>query len=401
MARGCQPIKENLPKVGAIIVKSGEVIGRGRRGNGIPGDDEHAEWNAIGEVEEKSKLAGSTLYTTLEPCTAEVRRIAEDSCSELIRQYQFSRVFIGILDPNQGVAGKGLLRLQDGGVEVALFPHDLSLEIRALNAEFIRSQQSLSATILEPEQNAILKTYETGGRTTVRFESLNPPTSDTFLLSCKGGVCWPQPGPIRQVAGSSNRWEIDAHFGSTGDHTLQLISVNDLGRTLIQYYRKIVDGNLKRRDNLKGKIDLQLLGGDYPGIAMNGLPKGLRLEASVVVKVSHKVELIGSSIETRSISRGQALAINYEIESSEEVPPGIWLGASFQSQSRQDYFNQSEDRGVSLSKGRCVYTRVLTPSANMPPGEYFLLTNIWQGEVGNSRASRRLMGAPPITVKIR
>ena len=66
-----------------------------------------------------------------------------------------------ILDPNQGVTGKGLWRLQTGGVEVALFPHNLAQQIRALNAVFIRTQETLGATIISPKNGETLKTYET------------------------------------------------------------------------------------------------------------------------------------------------------------------------------------------------------------------------------------------------
>jgi hypothetical protein len=55
-----------------------------------------------------------------------------------------------------------------------------------------------------------------------------------------------------------------------------------LGRTLIEYYRKVIHFNLDRREKLKNKITaehLELLGGDYPGIQMNGLPKGFRSES--------------------------------------------------------------------------------------------------------------------------
>jgi len=41
----------------------------------------------------------------------------------LIYQQKFSRVFVGILDPNNDVMGKGLLRLQEANVAVALFPN--------------------------------------------------------------------------------------------------------------------------------------------------------------------------------------------------------------------------------------------------------------------------------------
>jgi hypothetical protein len=64
-----------------------------------------------------------------------------------------------------------------------------------------------------------------------------------------------------------------------------------LGRTLIEYYRKVIHFNLDRREKFKNKITaehLELLGGDYPGIQMNGLPKGFRSEASVAVTIAKK-----------------------------------------------------------------------------------------------------------------
>lgn len=114
-AARCNPIRESIPKVGAIISAGDLVLGRGRRGTGQEGDDDHAEMEALNVVDNKSKLAGATLYTTLEPCTREVRSKPLESCTELIRQHQIKRVFIGILDPNQGVTGKGLWALQEAG----------------------------------------------------------------------------------------------------------------------------------------------------------------------------------------------------------------------------------------------------------------------------------------------
>src|SRR5580693_5380404 len=121
-ASRCSPVKESIPKVGAIIASQGAAIGRGRRGTGQRGDNEHAEWDAIGGVKDKSVLPQATLYTTLEPCTRDVRSKPLECCAELIVQHHIRRVFVGMLDPNQGVAGKGLLRLQEAGIEVALFP---------------------------------------------------------------------------------------------------------------------------------------------------------------------------------------------------------------------------------------------------------------------------------------
>ena len=200
-ADGCHPVKESIPKVGAIIAVENKAIGRGRRGTGKEGDDEHAERNALNQVPlgEKSKLGQATLYTTLEPCTAFVRSKPLECCTELIRQHQIKKVFVGILDPNQGVTGKGLWHLQDTGVEVALFPHDLSTRIRIQNTTFIRSQQTLGATILTPRSGDELATYATGGKHAIRFKCLNPPGADTYLLAYRDGLFWPQPGPFRQI----------------------------------------------------------------------------------------------------------------------------------------------------------------------------------------------------------
>jgi pyrimidine deaminase RibD-like protein len=288
-AKGCNPKKASIPRVGAIIAVENEVIGRGRRGTGSTGDDEHAEWNAIESVREKARLPSAMLYTTLEPCTREVRTNELECCTELILQHKIQKVFVGILDPNQGVTGKGLWRLQDSGIEVELFPHDLAQQIRAINADFIRSQQILGATIISPSNGETLRTYLTQGKQTIRFKSLNPPGANNYLLSFREGLCWPQPGTFREVKQSI--WEIDAYFGATGDHTLHLVTAVAMGRTLVEYYRKVVQLNTQRTARLKEKIDaahLDLLGGDYPGIPMNGLPKGFRSEASVAVTVAAK-----------------------------------------------------------------------------------------------------------------
>ena len=286
LAKGCFPNESSIPKVGAVIAVDDLAIGRGRRGPGGLDDDHHAEWHALHAVKDHSRLPMATLYTTLEPCTREVRSKPLECCTELILQHRIAKVYVGILDPNQGVTGKGLYQLQAQGIEVALFPHDLAQEIRAINAGFIRTQQTFGARIISPLPNAALETFLTGGRHPVCFTCLNPPTSDHHLFVTRDGLFWPQAGPFRR--GKGDTWEIDAGFGTTGSHTLLLVTATDLGNALIRYYKRVVRTNKDRRERLKAKLvaaDLPLLGGDFLGIEMNGLPKGLAIEASVDVDV--------------------------------------------------------------------------------------------------------------------
>src|SRR5271157_4640346 len=110
LAEQCRPIAERIPKVGAVIAIGDTVIGQGHRGTGASGDDDHAEMVALKGIVDRTQLPRATVYTTLEPCTPEVRSDPLSCCTELIRQAEVTRVFIGILDPNQGVRGKGLWR---------------------------------------------------------------------------------------------------------------------------------------------------------------------------------------------------------------------------------------------------------------------------------------------------
>jgi diaminohydroxyphosphoribosylaminopyrimidine deaminase / 5-amino-6-(5-phosphoribosylamino)uracil reductase len=152
-ARRCPSAEPAKPKVGAIIAVGDVVIGQGFRT-----EDHHAEKNAIGSVLDSAQLARATLYTTLEPCTPDVRSDPLTCCTALIQQHRFQRVFIGILDPNQGVRGKGLWELQTNGIDVELFPPQLAEEIRILNADFIRFQQGLGLRIINLESGQEIRT---------------------------------------------------------------------------------------------------------------------------------------------------------------------------------------------------------------------------------------------------
>jgi hypothetical protein len=248
-------------------------------------------------MDEKDRplLGRATVYTTLEPCTPEVRSDPLTCCTELIRQAEVKKVFIGILDPNQGVRGKGLWELQERGIEVELFPPDLATEIRVLNGAFIRAQRRLGIIITEPKRGDTIRTYDKGGSWVVKGTFINPPGPDVFAFTVGPDGHWaPQPHPLKQI-GETKEWEVKVYFGWHGPHSVFIIKANELGVSLVNYYRKVIRTNQERKAQLRGNLKVQgkaeedaflkSLRGDYQGIEMSRLPKGLEIQDSVEIIV--------------------------------------------------------------------------------------------------------------------
>lgn len=98
------------PRVGAIIVKNGIVVGKGyHQQSGKP----HAEVNAISSA--KNSTDGSTIYITLEPCCTSGKT---PPCTTAIIKSGIKKVVLGILDPNPNHCGKGIEILRQNGIEV-------------------------------------------------------------------------------------------------------------------------------------------------------------------------------------------------------------------------------------------------------------------------------------------
>ena len=118
------------PRVGCIIVKDGEVIGRGHTQRvGGP----HAEVQALADVKSKGlDPARSTIYVTLEPCNHTGRT---PPCVDALIAAKPAMVIVAMLDPNPLVGGKGLERLKAAGIDVRCGL--LESEAQALNRGFI------------------------------------------------------------------------------------------------------------------------------------------------------------------------------------------------------------------------------------------------------------------------
>ncbi len=117
------------PMVGAVIVHNHRIIGEGYH---IRCGEAHAEVNAIRSVKQPELLSESTIYVSLEPCSHYGKT---PPCADLIIEKQIPRVVVGCMDPFAKVAGRGIQKLRDAGIEV--ITGVLEKECMELNKRFM------------------------------------------------------------------------------------------------------------------------------------------------------------------------------------------------------------------------------------------------------------------------
>ena len=128
LARKGQGRTSPNPMVGAVVVRSGRVIGQGWHHRcGGP----HAEVLALRQA--GSQARGATLYVTLEPCAHFGRT---PPCVDLILEQGIRKVFVGHADPNPLTRGRSIRRLRRAGIAVQVGL--CRAELLRLNAAFLK-----------------------------------------------------------------------------------------------------------------------------------------------------------------------------------------------------------------------------------------------------------------------
>lgn len=125
------------PLVGSVVVKEGEIIGRGfYHEPELP----HAEVWALREAGDAAR--GATIYINLEPCSHHGRT---PPCTEAILAAGIARVVASIRDPNPKVDGRGFDRLRAAGIPVEFGV--LENEGKRLNEVFLVNQAERRAFV--------------------------------------------------------------------------------------------------------------------------------------------------------------------------------------------------------------------------------------------------------------
>jgi len=115
------------PRVGCVLVHDGQVISEGW--HSAAGAD-HAEVMALTNAGRDPR--GATAFVSLEPCAHHGKT---GPCSDALIAAGIARVVIPMQDPNPEVAGKGIAKMEEAGIEVIMLP-DFETAARRLNPGF-------------------------------------------------------------------------------------------------------------------------------------------------------------------------------------------------------------------------------------------------------------------------
>ncbi len=120
------------PRVGCVLVRGGEVVGEGWHARA---GEPHAEVHALRQAGARAR--GASAYVSLEPCAHHGRT---PPCADALLGAGVSRVVAAMEDPNPQVAGRGLARLREAGVAVAVGL--LTAQAETLNPGYIQRMRT-------------------------------------------------------------------------------------------------------------------------------------------------------------------------------------------------------------------------------------------------------------------
>ncbi len=214
--------------VGCVVVHNDSIIGEGFTSSyGGP----HAEVNAVNSVRDKSLLSKATLYVTLEPCSHFGKT---PPCADMIIAHGIPNVVIGIQDPHDKVAGKGIEKLRQAGCQVLVGV--LEEECREHHKRFLSVQEKRRPYI-------ILKWAETADGFIAPLQSSRETTPQPYWITNKNS---------RQLV---HQWRSEEQAILVGTNTV----LQDNPRLTIRDWKGLNPTRIVLDRNLKIPMDFHIL----------------------------------------------------------------------------------------------------------------------------------------------
>ncbi len=268
LASRTQGLTSPNPLVGAVVVRSGAVVGAGyHRAAGTP----HAEIEALEEAGKSAR--GATLYVTLEPCVHQGRT---GPCVPAVLAAVIGRVVVATADPNPMVNGRGISALRAGGVEVKV--GILEAEARELNRAFftymverrplvtLKAACSLDGKLAGSDLTSRWITGEHARQEAHRLRShadaivvgIRTVLIDDPLLTVRLPEPWPRE-PLRVVVDSQARTPLTARVFTAGRPERTVIAVTELAPEHRVKMLETTGATVLRLPARDGRVDLSLL----------------------------------------------------------------------------------------------------------------------------------------------
>ncbi|HTX34546.1 MAG TPA: bifunctional diaminohydroxyphosphoribosylaminopyrimidine deaminase/5-amino-6-(5-phosphoribosylamino)uracil reductase RibD [Bryobacteraceae bacterium] len=300
LARQGRGLASPNPMVGAVLVREGEVVGRGFH---TYGGVRHAEIIALDEAGEKAR--GATLYLNLEPCAHQGRT---PPCADALIRAGVARVVAPMEDPNPQVAGEGFRKLRAAGVEVCL-AGDFAAEAAKLNEPFLyfmrtglplvtlKTAITLDGKISAPDDN---RGWITSERARAHVQELRHDhdailtgigtvLADDCLLTDRTGFARSRP-LLRIVMDSQLRLPLDSKMARSAAGDLLVVTTSA--------------ASAERRKLLEGRgIQLAVMDGPGGRADLRGVVQWLGRHRYLSLMIEAGSKLNWSALETCSVDR--------------------------------------------------------------------------------------------------
>lgn len=226
------------PMVGCVVVKDGRIISEACHEKY---GEYHAERNAL--LRCKEDTGGAELYVTLEPCCHYGKT---PPCTEIIIEKGIRKVYVGGLDSNPLVAGKGIQILEQAGIEVE--SGILEQECRDMNEifyHFISHKTPFTALKYAMTLDGKIAAYTGDSKWVTSEESrlhvqqlrkeysailvgIQTVLADNPMLNCR---IEENVNPVRIICDSNLRIPVDSNIVSTSEKIKTIVAYTEAGLT--------------------------------------------------------------------------------------------------------------------------------------------------------------------------